>query len=156
MTGINEESLDDLDRTLLRQVRELWNETDPVPVNLVEQIQFAVRLKNVELEVFRLIECGGVPAARGDERSTLLTFECSSLTIMVSVGARTDGTVRLDGWIQPPAALEIEVRTSSGSITISSDREGRFAVDRVARGMVQLIARPQGGGRTISTPAMEL
>ncbi|MBB5850571.1 hypothetical protein ACFQ05_32830 [Amycolatopsis umgeniensis] len=156
MNGINEESLGELDRTLLLQVRELWNEADPVPETLVERIQFAVGLEDIDLEVFRLIDCGGVPAARGDERSTLLTFECSRLTIMVSVGARNDGTVRLDGWIQPPTALRIEVRTSSGSIEVSSDQEGRFAVDRVTRGMVQLIARPRGEGRTISTPAMEL
>ncbi|MFC3454317.1 hypothetical protein [Amycolatopsis speibonae] len=156
MNGINDGWIDELDRTLLRQVRELWDEADPVPATLVEQIQFAIGLEDVELEVFRLAETGGIPAARGDERSTLLTFECSSLTIMVSVGARNDGTVRLDGWIQPPSALLVEVRTSSGSITVSSDEEGRFAADRVSRGMVQLIVRPPGECRTISTPAMEL
>ncbi len=147
---------DELDWEILRQLRDLWEETDPVPTTLVEQIQFAVRLQDVELEVFRLSELVGMPAARGDEHSRLLTFECTSLTIMVSVGVRNDGTVRLDGWVQPASALPIEVRTPSGSITVSSDQEGRFAVDRVTHGLIQLIVRPPGENRTISTPAVEL
>ena len=94
---------------------------------------------------------------RGDEQTTRATFESASLTIMVEWTAGTNGTVRLDGWLAPPAACRIELRTVDGPQTIDTDEGGRFAAARVTRGEVQIRVHPTDqeadGVRTVVTPS---
>jgi hypothetical protein len=149
--------LDELDLRLLAGVRELWEDADPMPATLVDQIRFAIQLEDVDLEVMRIREQEGLAVARSAaEQGRLITFDSESLTIMVNVSPEPGGTIRLDGWLTPPAEHPIEVRTSSGPLTTTSDAEGRFAVGGVPHGMVQVLVRTVGRARTVSTPAIEL
>ncbi|MDQ7804705.1 hypothetical protein Q5425_13230 [Amycolatopsis sp. A133] len=152
-----DEPLDELDLRLLAGVRELWEDADPMPATLVDQIRFAIQLEDVDLEVMRIREQEGLAVARSAaEQGRLITFDSESLTIMVNVSPEPGGTIRLDGWLTPPAEHPIEVRTSSGPLTTTSDAEGRFAVGGVPHGMVQVLVRTVGRARTVSTPAIEL
>ncbi|WP_290059780.1 hypothetical protein [Amycolatopsis solani] len=154
--GANE-PLDELDFRLLAGVRELWEDADPMPATLVEQIRFAIALEDVDLEVMRIREQEGLAVTRSAaEQGRLITFDSESLTIMVNVSPEAAGTMRLDGWLTPPAEHPIEVRTANGPLTTTSDAEGRFAVNGVAHGMVQVLVRTLGRSRTVSTPAIEL
>ncbi|KDN20387.1 hypothetical protein [Amycolatopsis rifamycinica] len=154
--GANE-PLDELDLRLLAGVRELWEDADPMPATLVDQIRFAIQLEDVDLEVMRIREQERLADARSAaEQGRLITFDSESLTIMVNVSPEPGGTIRLDGWLTPPAEHPIEVRTSSGPLTTTSDAEGRFAVSGVSHGMVQVLVRTAGRSRTVSTPAIEL
>ena len=154
--GANE-PLDELDFRLLAGVRELWEDADPMPATLVDQIRFAIQLEDVDLEVMRIREQEGLVGARSAaEQGRLITFDSESLTIMVNVSPEPGGTIRLDGWLTPPAEHPIEVRTRNGPLTTTSDVEGRFAVSGVSHGMVQVLVRTLGRSRTVSTPAIEL
>ncbi|MET8995388.1 hypothetical protein [Amycolatopsis sp. NPDC004169] len=154
--GANE-PLDELDFRLLAGVRELWEDADPMPPTLVDQIRFAIRLEVVDLEVMRIREEEALADARSAaEQGRLITFDSESLTIMVNVSPEPGGTIRLDGWLTPPAEHPIEVRTATGPLTTTSDAEGRFAVGGVPHGMVQVLVRTVGRSRTVSTPAIEL
>jgi hypothetical protein len=154
--GANE-PLDELDLRLLAGVRELWEDADPMPPTLVDQIRFAIQLEDVDLEVMRIREQEGLVDARSAaEQGRLITFDSESLTIMVNVSPEPGGTIRLDGWLTPPAEHPIEVRTRNGPLTTTSDAEGRFAVSGVPHGMVQVLVRTLGRSRTVSTPAIEL
>jgi hypothetical protein len=154
--GANE-PLDELDLRLLAGVRELWEDADPMPPTLVDQIRFAIQLEDVDLEVMRIREQEGLVVARSAaEQGRLITFDSESLTIMVNVSPEPGGTIRLDGWLTPPDEHPIEIRTSGGPLTTTSDAEGRFAVSGVPHGMVQVLVRTVGRTRTVSTPAMEL
>jgi len=154
--GANE-PLDELDFRLLAGVRELWEDADPMPATLVDQIRFAIRLEDVDLEVMRIREQEALADARSAaEQGRLITFDSESLTIMVNVSPEPGGTIRLDGWLTPPAEHPIEVRTVTGPLTTTSDAEGRFAVSGVPHGMVQVLVRTVGRARTVSTPAIEL
>lgn len=154
--GANE-PLDELDFRLLAGLRELWEDADPMPETLVEQIRFAIQLEDVDLEVMRIREQEGIAVARSAaEQGRLITFDSESLTIMVNVSPEPGGTMRLDGWLTPPAEHPIEVRTATGPLTTTSDAEGRFAVNGVPHGMVQVLVRTVGRARTVSTPAIEL
>jgi hypothetical protein len=149
--------LDELDLRLLAGVRELWEDADPMPATLLDQIRFAIQLEDVDLEVMRIREQEGLVVARSAaEQGRLITFDSESLTIMVNVSPERAGTIRLDGWLTPPAEHPIEVRTSDGPLTTTSDAEGRFAVSGVPHGMVQVVVRTLGRSRTVSTPAIEL
>ena len=154
--GANE-PLDELDFRLLAGVRELWEDADPMPATLLDQIRFAIQLEDVDLEVMRIREQEAVAGARSAaEQGRLITFDSESLTIMVNVSPEQGGTIRLDGWLTPPADHPIEVRTCCGPLTTTSDAEGRFAVSGVPHGMVQVLVRTVGRSRTVSTPAIEL
>jgi hypothetical protein len=154
--GANE-PLDELDLRLLAGVRELWEDADPMPATLVDQIRFAIQLEDVDLEVMRIREQEGFATSRSAaEQGRLITFDSESLTIMVNVSPEPGGTIRLDGWLTPPAEHPIEVRNRNGTLTTTSDAEGRFAVSGVPHGMVQVLVRTLGRSRTVSTPAIEL
>jgi len=152
-----DEPLDELDFRLLAGVRELWEDADPMPATLVDQIRFAIALEDVDLEVMRIREQELLADARSAaEQGRLITFDSESLTIMVNVSPEPGGTIRLDGWLTPPADHPIEVRTCCGPLTTTSDAEGRFAVSGVPHGLVQVLVRTVGRSRTVSTPAIEL
>jgi hypothetical protein len=154
--GANE-PLDELDLRLLAGVRELWEDADPMPATLVDQIRFAIQLEDVDLEVMRIREQEGFATSRSAaEQGRLITFDSESLTIMVNVSPEPGGTIRLDGWLTPPAEHPIEIRNRNGTLTTTSDAEGRFAVGGVPHGMVQVLVRTLGRSRTVSTPAIEL
>jgi len=148
--------LDDLDFELLSGLRELWETVDPMPPDLIARIQFAVELEDVDFEVMRVREQQELATARGDETTRLITFDGESLTIMVNVRPNKDGTIRLDGWLTPPASHPIELRTSNGPVMTTSDDGGRFVVDGVPHGMTQLIVRPSSQARAVSTPTISL
>jgi hypothetical protein len=158
-----DELLDEVDLELLDGIRHIFQATDPMPADLPERIRFALALRGLEIEVARLAAEEHLPslAARGAERSRTITFDSDSLTIMIKVDANLDGTVRVDGWLAPPQLREIEMKTSTDSLTVTSDEQGRFAFARVPRGTAQLMVRPEdsghsGAGRSVVTPALIL
>jgi hypothetical protein len=97
--------------------------------------------------------------ARSEEVSRTITFDSSSLTIMIMLADPDAGqTVRIDGWLAPPAAHEIEVRTTEGSLVIQADGDGRFVADEVPCGLCQLVVRVVDAGRSrlVVTPSIVL
>jgi hypothetical protein len=158
-----DEPLDDVDRTILAGVKDFWTAADPMPASLLDRVKFAIELENVDLEVLRLTEVQPA-AARGDEQSRLITFDSESVTIMVSIRPNPDGTIRVDGWLTPAGRHPIELRSSGGldaagmaaETTTVSDEDGRFVLDTIQPGMAQLIVRPTGTSRTVTTPSISL
>ena len=150
-----DEPIDDLDVAILAGVREYWTSVDPVPPDLVDRIQFALDLTNVDAEVSRLTEMEKVAASRGDERSRVITFDSDSLTIMITVVSDSDGVRRMDGWLTPAARHAIELRTDERTLDTESDDSGRFAFGSVPAGLVQLVVR-RDATQTVTTPAFSL
>ncbi|GAA1354515.1 hypothetical protein [Saccharothrix algeriensis] len=147
---------DELDARVLREVRALWEAADPVPGDLLDRIRFAVELADHDVEVAWPAEHREVAGVRGDVRSRLVTFTGDALDFVVNAQSLGDGTLRVDGWVSPPGAHPVEVRTPSGTLRTASDDEGRFALERVPAGLVQFVIRPEGRGGAVSTPTMTL
>ena len=154
------EPLDARDVELLGAVRTAYDGADPVPGDLVERVAFALALENIDIEVLHLREEIGLSAAgaRGEEQSRTVTFDSDSLTIMIQLSPSGAESIRIDGWLAPPAAHRIEVRTTVGPIAVMADEDGRFVVEPVPKGMAQLIVRTDGvgagPGRTVVTPSI--
>ncbi|ALG07374.1 hypothetical protein [Kibdelosporangium phytohabitans] len=151
-----DEPLDGLDHAILAGVKDMWRQADPVPADLLDRIKFAIDLETVDLEVMRLTELARPAATRGDEQSRLITFDSETVTIMVSIRQNPDGTIRVDGWLTPAGRHPIELRTAGGTAATVSDEDGRFVLDPVCSGLVQLIVRPTGTTRTVTTPSISL
>jgi hypothetical protein len=157
--------LDGSDLAILAGMRDLFEHADPMPADLVDNVLFAVSLADLDVEVCRLTETSGLAAAgaRDDdgERSRTVTFDSDSLTIMVTLVPLDGDLVRLDGWLAPPAACRVELRTPGGSSMTTSDGDGRFVLDRVPRGLAKLVIRrptadPGTRAREVVTPSIEL
>jgi hypothetical protein len=155
--------LDDVDAAILDWLRELCVAADPMPDDLVERIQFALTLEDLNVEVFRLCAQPDAlaGAARGDEESRTITFDSETLTIMVSLSPVTAATLRLDGWLAPPAGHVVELRTAGGQLTTTADEHGRFVLAEVPHGLAQLVVHPvegrtSGEPRAVVTPSIVL
>ncbi|GAA0620449.1 hypothetical protein GCM10010174_43840 [Kutzneria viridogrisea] len=148
------EPLDEVDFLILDQVRELYTQADPPPVDLVERIRLAVSMAGAcePLARRREVLAAGM---RGTDQRRLITFDAESVTVMISVQPNRDGTVRIDGWLTPPAGHPVELRTARIRMRTTADADGRFVLDGVKPGTAQLVVRPLRG-RSVTTPAIVL
>jgi hypothetical protein len=145
----------------------VFEAADPVPAGLVERVRFAMGLADLDTEVARLSVHEAELARGAPEESRTITFDSSSLTIMIRIDANTDGTVRVDGWLAPPQRRRVELMMADGPLTADADADGRFVFPSVPRGTARLVARQpeQTGGesrpgtfepKTVVTPALVL
>jgi hypothetical protein len=158
--------LDEVDLAILDDLREMYTAADPMPAGLIDRVQFAIALEDLDVEVFRLAEQPALAATRGteeEEEVCTVTFDSESLTIMVSVTSAEDGTVRLDGWLAPAAPHTIELRTSGTALIAVADDAGRFAISSVPHGLAQLVVEPAAdrpasprAARPVVTPSILL
>lgn len=162
--------LDPQDDAVLRAVALLYDTTDPVPPDLADRLTWAVALHELHAEVAELSRFADQSmAVRGEqsERSTeTLTFSTAELTVMISISRSGDRQVRLDGWVAPAEPLRIELRREGrAGPSAEADQDGRFVMDEVARGLVQLSFRrvPDGlleqgldAAAVVVTPVFEL
>jgi hypothetical protein len=149
---------DEVDGAVLAQIRGMYDSVDPVPAELYSRVRFAIDLETADRELARLCEdMRFANQVRGAERTHALTFESENLTIGVTVTRSDHSRIRLDGWHAPPGSLRIELRTAELRMETMSDEDGRFVIDGVPPGEVQLLAYPTPGSdihlsRTVVTP----
>jgi hypothetical protein len=153
--------LDGLDAEILDGIRILYTEVDPPPRHLVERVQFALELADADVEVFRLgLDHDLVTATRG-EQSRTVTFDSDSMSIMIRLSPGEHGRIRLDGWLAPPAARQVELRTRGSALRTDADDQGRFVFDEVPHGLVQLAVNlveesAPARRRVVVTPSIEV
>jgi hypothetical protein len=131
---------------VLERIRDLYEAIDPVPSALYTRVRFALDLDGVENELAKV--CAGleVAAVRGPGQAQTITFECETLTIAVTITVADTDRYRLDGWIAPPAALRVEMRSVESRRQTSSDDGGRFVFEDVPAGEMQLAVLPASDG----------
>lgn len=149
----------DEDFLLLTELDVLFDKVDPMPADLVERVQFAIALEDLDVEVARWERAEELAGVRGAGPNTV-TFTVEDLTIMVTFAPAGAG-YRFDGWLVPGGPHTVEVRVSGhASTTTSADDGGRFAVEQVPKGTTQLVihlAAAKGTpSRTVVTPTLVL
>jgi len=154
--------IDEVDAQVLRRVRGVLEEVDPVPVGLVERSLFAMTLAALDAEVMSLQELGSFEGALRSEGGSAVaartvTFTASALSMMITLSL-DDGAVRVDGWVSPPRELAVELRRAgSEPRTAVADDGGRFAFPRVERGLVGFVLHDVGSdSATLTTPIIEI
>ncbi len=139
-----EAPLDAGDVALLQEAAAMYDAADPVPADLVERVKFALALDEVFDEVARI---GRVPADALSVRSELthavrsdtLTFSSDRLTAMVTLSRTGHGRVRIDGWVSPEGRRFVDLRMQGTHRQVTTDSDGRFAVDDLRESFVQLV-----------------
>lgn len=159
--------MDRQDLELLTDILEMHEELDPTPPMLADLVLFAIQDAghglDLDAEFARLLEQElAVPAgARTVEQARRITFSSDHLTVMITVGPRGDGTVRVDGWAAPGGGLRAELRTDSGLLKAICDTAGRFVFNQVPCGLAQLTLLPTADSDPevrvpVVTPAVNL
>lgn len=150
------------DISLVRALRDMWEDRDPVPAGLVDRIEFTLALEDLEFDLLALSQEMREPvAARGEDRVRTITFSSENLSVMINIDEGKDGAVRLDGWIGEGGGMDVELRLSAGSRQERSDDNGRFAFDDICPGLMQLVFHPTAGAsvilpRPVVTPAIRV
>ncbi len=147
------------DTAVLSELTRLVYELDPPPADLVERVQFAIALEDLDVEVARWERAGSFAGVRGGQPGTI-TFTVDNLTLMVnftSTGARH----RIDGWLVPAGEHTVEVRVAEHeSSTTTADDGGRFVLSDVPTGTTQIVVHLVNArgerGRTVVTPTIVL
>ena len=142
--------LDAADTALLAAVAALYDAADPVPADLVDRVKFSLALDEVFDEVAQITR---VPADTASVRTDLadavhtdtLTFAAERLTAMVTVSRAGAGRVRIDGWVSPLGERRVNVRMQGTDLRVLADASGRFVVDDLRGGFVQLVFHPLDG-----------
>lgn len=161
MTDSSDFPLDHDDQAILDQLAVVHAVLDPPPADLDERVLFAIALDDVDVEVARLSDDLLVGSgARSTERTRTITFDADSRSVMIAIVERPDGLVRLDGWLAPAAALQVELRLPepAPSRTMTSDEAGRFVFDGIPHGLAQLLVHPPGDDTAprVVTPTLAL
>src|SRR5262245_17378816 len=139
------EAMDDLDTEVLHQLRQVATAADPVPSGLVDRIQFALSMYDIDAELMRLQEEPLPAGVRGEQATRTVTFDSESLTIMISILTSGGDEVRLDGWIAPAGTHRVELRLVGDRRVLLADDQGRFVFDRVPRGLLQMAVHHASG-----------
>lgn len=164
---------------LLRVVRDVYIEADPVPEGLVARMQAAAAAASEEsgigldLELMLLVESSSELAGtrtsdvRRSEESEgtaayTLRFVHGEVDVLVRIAPDAErtggGTSRIDGWVVPPEPMTVRaVGEAIGSQGVVLGDTGRFELTGLASGLVRLRFEPHEAGRAaFATPTFEI
>jgi hypothetical protein len=143
--------LDATDQRILARMATLYATIDPVPSDLVDRIDFALAVAELEADIAELTRSELV-GVRGDETDSV-TFTSGSLSLMLTT-VRAAHHVRIDGWVTSPGA-EVDVVGEGVTRTATADGAGRFSLEEIPRGRAHFVVRREGY-RPVITPSMEI
>lgn len=138
--------IDPAERELLAQLREMLDETDPVPEFLLEAARETYTWRTIDAELAELtgdsvLESAAVRASRAPR---LLTFTAETATLVVEVAEHVGGASlgrQLLGQILSPRPAEVDVRHAEGTFSVTADEFGRFRAEAVPPGPISLACR---------------
>ena len=143
--------MDATDERILARMATLYATVDPVPSDLVDRIDFALAVAELEADIAELTR-GELVGVRSEETDSV-TFTSGSLSLMVTT-VRSAHHVRIDGWVTSPGA-EVDVVGEGVTLTATADDAGRFSVAEIPRGRAHFIVHREGY-RPVITPSMEI
>ncbi len=165
------EPLDSCDERILSVINELHHRDDPMPSDLNERVLFALELEaELDARVASISRSNELVLVRGDSELAVgqgdpatITFDCETVTVMVTPRPSALGELRLDGWIGPEGTYQVELRSPEGSRRAETDETGRFVLEGLPDGkMFQVVIRPSetlqrdGLPAVVVTPAVRL
>ena len=145
------------DDLILAGIGRFLDELDPPPDDLVQRVQFALALEDLDVEVARWERLDTLAGVRGSGTGTI-TFTVSDLTVMINL-TKIGKLHRIDGWLVPAGQYGVEVRVAEhGTSSTTADEGGRFVLDNVPRGTTQILVHlgDVSCRRTIVTPTVVL
>ncbi len=155
MTELPDDPMDDIDVAVLDALRRALAVADPLPDNLVDEIEFSLSLAAMNAELAMLADDPVGVRAPTVERADSVTFTSSTMTLMVVIG-RDAGELRVDAWVSG-GGITVELIQGAERTPGVSDVNGRVSWSPVQPGLARFLISPlTTGGRPVITPAIEL
>lgn len=151
MEEFPDEPMDATDERILARLATLYQGVDPVPPGLLERIDFALAVAELEADIAELTR--GEPVGMRSEETDSVTFTSGALSLLVTTVV-SGHRVRIDGWVTAPGAA-VDVVAEGVTRTVVADDTGRFAIDDIPRGRAHFLVR-RDGYRPVITPSMEI
>ncbi|WP_430781918.1 hypothetical protein [Actinoplanes sp. G11-F43] len=148
--------IDETDLAILAEMAALYTAADPVPDGLVERIQFVLALDDLDAEVLRLTGQTTVAAGARGEGGRIHTYEIGGLGLTVRIAGLGPGAVRIDGWLAPPAAYRVVLKSGDQLLHRVADPDGRFVFERAPTGPARIFIRFLAGETALATPELVL
>ncbi len=127
------------DEELGEVLRALLAAADPVPQASLQAAYESIGWRDPDSELALLdSEPALQPTYLRGRPSRLLTFRTGGIVIDLEV-SEADGHVRLLGQLDPPQPIEVAVQSTSGTRTLRTDSQGRFAVDGLPDGWMRVL-----------------
>lgn len=127
------------DAALFARLRAAWEESDPVPADLVDRMVASVAVEDLSREyaLLTLVEGAVLGAVRGEADTATLQFSDGKTSVLVHVTTTENGSRRVDGWVD---AAPLAVRLTQGDREWSAEpgAQGRFAFENVPPGLSRL------------------
>ncbi|MEP6797510.1 MAG: hypothetical protein ABI890_05150 [Lapillicoccus sp.] len=145
------------DDAILEHLREVHNRLDPPPSDLDDLVIFSLAATDLDAEIAHLSDSLVGSGARDTAGTRTVGFESGGMSVLLTLVDEPGGTVRIDGWIAPPAVSTIELRTRGSrrrDTSTRSDDTGRFALAAQSGQLVQLVVRT--GDTRVVMPAVTL
>jgi hypothetical protein len=147
------------DAALFARMRRMWEDVDPVPADLIDQMVAAVAVEDLSREyaLLTLVE-GTFAAVRGETDTATLQFSDGTTSVLLHVTATEDGGRRVDGWVDA-TALAIRLVQGDREWSAEPGEHGRFAFDEVTPGVARLrlvVKAADGALRDFQTPQFEV
>ena len=148
------------DAALFARLRAVWEEVDPVPMDLVDRMVAAVAVEDLSREyaLLTLVEGSTLAAVRGETDTATLQFSDGDTSVLLHVTATEDGSRRVDGWVDA-APLAIRLVQGERDWSAEAGEHGRFAFDSIPPGMsrLRIVVRGQDGQlHDFQTPQFEV
>ncbi|HYJ66393.1 MAG TPA: hypothetical protein VEX15_01890 [Nocardioidaceae bacterium] len=148
----------------LTQLAEMWEERDPMPVDLVDRVLVALALDDLdaEYEMLHLIERSrDLVGTRSVAEAVTITFAAGEFTVMLHVSPTTPGQCRVDGWVAPAQPMTVKIVQPSEQRTVRVDATGRFSIADLAMGLTRFVLEteedePGRQPKSFATPLVEL
>lgn len=149
-----DEPMDAYDLELLASIAELFDEIDPPPAQLDEDVLVALALAGFDAEVATLLPQPET-VLRGSAPIDSITFTSSTLQLMIQSSIDEDG-LRIDGWITG-GGITVELHAGGVVRAEVSDAHGRLVWRGVPGGPLRFLLRPSDpGAKPVITPVFEL
>lgn len=150
-----DEPLDEQDQRILAGIAALYDDIDPPPARLADDIVFSLSLAALNAELASM-QLDSAMAVRAHAATETVTFSSSALQLMISTSEENEGTIRVDGWVTG-GGLTVDLLQGSDSTPAVSDAHGRLVWRGVPRGPIRfLIHPPAPDSRPVLTPTIEL
>jgi hypothetical protein len=153
------------DAQLWDELAMMWQERDPMPADLVDQVLVTLVTEDLDAEyellhlVSRSSELAGARSA-GD--ALTISFSGESFALLLRVSGINDGARRVDGWVTPAREMKVTVKQKSRSWDADVDAHGRFELANLPGGLSRFwlvgaeSADPTDERALFATPTFEL
>lgn len=134
------------DARLFAALRELWEERDPVPPGLADELIVALETAGLAEEYHELLLVSDARELVGTRGGAprILEFGAAAVTLLLRIES-DGGSHRIDGWLAPPRGGRAELTV--GGVEVASTPitpEGRFEFPRVAEGICRIVIHSAG------------